>query len=81
MAAAVVQNDTRQKMQDWIIEPGHLFSECPEDWIDEDNPIRMIDEFVDGLDLSGLGFDRVFAPATGRPSYHFLQRPGCNGVG
>lgn len=47
-----------------------LFPECLEDWIDWDNPVRVIDAFVDKLDLSGLGFDGVSAEATGRPSYH-----------
>jgi len=47
-----------------------LFPECLDDWIDEDNPVRAIDVFVDALDLAGLGFDRVDPQATGRPSYH-----------
>jgi transposase len=47
-----------------------LFPECLEDWIDEDNPVRVIDAFVDELDLSGLGFDGVAPEVTGRPSYH-----------
>jgi transposase len=47
-----------------------LFPECLEDWIDRDNPVRVIDAFVDKLDLSGLGFDGVAPEATGRPSYH-----------
>lgn len=47
-----------------------LFPECLEDWIDCDNPVRVIDAFVEKLDLSGLGFDGVTAEATGRPSYH-----------
>ncbi len=47
-----------------------LFPECLEDWIDGDNPVRVIDAFVDKLDLSGLGFDGVAPEATGRPSYH-----------
>ena len=47
-----------------------LFPECLEDWIDADNPVRVIDAFVDKLDLSGLGFDGVAPEATGRPSYH-----------
>jgi transposase len=47
-----------------------LFPECLEDWIDQDNPVRVIDAFVDKLDLCGLGFDGVAPEATGRPSYH-----------
>jgi transposase len=47
-----------------------LFPECLQDWIDQDNPVRAIDAFVDKLDLSGLGFDGVAPEATGRPSYH-----------
>ncbi len=34
-----------------------LFPECLEDWIGEDNPVRVIDVFVEELDLAGLGFD------------------------
>src|SRR3974390_1379113 len=47
-----------------------LFPECLEDWIGGGNPVRVIDAFVDGLDLSGLGFDGAAPEATGRPSYH-----------
>ena len=47
-----------------------LFPECLEDWIDEDNPVRAIDAFVDSLDLAALGFARVDPKATGRPAYH-----------
>jgi transposase len=47
-----------------------LFPECLEDWIDEDNPVRVIDVFVDGLDLADLGFFGVDPEARGRPSYH-----------
>src|SRR6202011_4520018 len=39
-------------------------------WIGEDNPVRVIDVFVDELDLAGLGFGGVDPEATGRPSYH-----------
>jgi transposase len=49
---------------------GTLFPERLEDWIGEDNPVRVIDVFVDELDLGGLGFDRVQPEATGRPGYH-----------
>jgi transposase len=51
-------------------EQATLFPEYLEDWIDEDNPVRAIDAFVDKLDLSGLGFEGVAPEATGRPSYH-----------
>jgi len=47
-----------------------LFPECLEDWIGEDNPVRVIDVFVDELDLGGLGFGGVEPEITGRPSYH-----------
>src|SRR6266545_3952439 len=49
---------------------GTLFPECVEDWIGEDNPVRVIDVLVDGLDLAELGFGGVDPEATGRPSYH-----------
>ena len=44
--------------------------ECLDDWIDENNPVRVIDVFVDELDLRELGFGGVDPQATGRPSYH-----------
>src|SRR4030081_1969256 len=47
-----------------------LFPECLEDWICEDNPVRVIDVFVGGLDLAELRFCGVDSEATGRPSYH-----------
>jgi transposase len=47
-----------------------LFPESLEDWIIEDNPVRVIDAFVDELDLGELGFSGVDPEATGRPSYH-----------
>jgi transposase len=47
-----------------------LFPERLEDWIVEDNPVRMIDVFVDEVDLAELGFSGVDPEVTGRPSYH-----------
>jgi transposase len=47
-----------------------LFPECLEDWIDENNPVQVIDVFVDELDLAELGFDGVAPEVTGRPAYH-----------
>ena len=49
---------------------GRAPPECLEDWIHEDNPVRVIDIFVDELDLGALGFDGVDPEVTGRPSYH-----------
>ena len=46
-----------------------LFPECIEDYVDDDNPVRAIDGFVDMLDLAALGFN-VEPEATGRPGYH-----------
>ena len=48
---------------------GTLFPERLDDFIAEDNPVRVIDVFVDELDLSGLGF-KVTPEVTGRPGYH-----------
>ncbi len=47
-----------------------LFPDRLEDWIGEDNAVRVVDVFVDELDLGGLGFGRIAPRATGRPSYH-----------
>src|SRR6202047_5655444 len=47
-----------------------LFPECLDDWIDEDNPVRVIDVFVAELDLGAHDFGGVDPKATGRPSYH-----------
>src|SRR5881628_1071522 len=47
-----------------------LFPEYLEDWIDENNSVRVIDVFVDELDLAGLGFEGIDPEVTGRPAYH-----------
>ncbi|NNF80273.1 MAG: IS1182 family transposase [Rhizobiales bacterium] len=47
-----------------------LFPDRLEDWIGADNSVRVIDAFVDGLDLCGLGFERALPAETGRPGYH-----------
>ena len=49
---------------------GTLFPERLDDYIGEDNPVRVIEAFVEGLDLGGLGFSGVDPQATGRPAYH-----------
>jgi len=47
-----------------------LLPECLDDWIDEENPVRVIDAFVDALDLRDLGFGGIDPAVTGRPSFH-----------
>src|SRR6187200_679141 len=47
-----------------------LLPECLDDFIGEDNPVRVVDAFVAELDLGELGFDGVRPADTGRPSYH-----------
>jgi transposase len=47
-----------------------LFPERLDDYIDEENPVRVVDAFVDELDLAALGFDGMVPADTGRPAYH-----------
>lgn len=47
-----------------------LLPECLDDYIGEENPVRVIDAFVEGLDLMALGFEGALPAKTGRPSYH-----------
>jgi transposase len=47
-----------------------LFPESLDDYIAEDNPVRVVDVFVEELDLKGLGFEGAEPEATGRPAYH-----------
>ena|SRR5579871_16596 len=47
-----------------------LLPECLDDFIDEGNPVRVVDAFVDALDLAEMSFKGVEPAATGRPSYH-----------
>jgi len=47
-----------------------LLPECLEDYVGADNPVRVVDVFVDQLELRRLGFAGVEPAETGRPSYH-----------
>jgi transposase len=47
-----------------------LFPTHLEDYVAEDNPVRAVDAFVEGLDLGKLGFGRVEPLEKGRPCYH-----------
>ena len=46
-----------------------LIPECLDDFITEDNPVRVVDAFVQELDLSALGFKGRMPASTGRPAY------------
>jgi transposase len=47
-----------------------LFPAQLEDYVAEDNLVRAVDAFVEGLDLGGLGFGRIVPLERGRPCYH-----------
>jgi transposase len=49
---------------------GVLLPEFLDDYVSEENPVRVIDAFVVALDLGALGFEGVVPEATGRPAYH-----------
>src|ERR1700724_1467388 len=57
-------------VQSEVRRQGILLPEYLDDYVAEDNPVRVIDVFVDELDLGALGFDGVIPEATGRPAYH-----------
>src|ERR671921_631869 len=47
-----------------------LLPHCLEDYVDEENPVRVIEVFIEELDLAALGFSGMTPAATGRPAYH-----------
>ena len=47
-----------------------LFPETLDDYVTECNPVRVVEVFVEGLDLGILGFAGVTPETTGRPAYH-----------
>jgi transposase len=49
---------------------GILLPECLDDYVAEDNPVRVIEVFIEELDLASLGFAGMTPAATGRPAYH-----------
>ena len=49
---------------------GLLLPDRLEDYVDEDNPVRVVDAFIEALDLSELGFGAANRAAGGRPAYH-----------
>jgi Transposase domain (DUF772) len=55
----------RRRARSTLLLPASL-----EDYVEEDNPVRVVDAFIDELDLGAIGFTGVTPAATGRPSYH-----------
>lgn len=49
---------------------GLLLPDRLEDYVHEDYPVRVVDAFVEALDLSELGFEAANRAAGGRPAYH-----------
>lgn len=47
-----------------------LLPECLDDYVTEENPVRVVDVFVDKPDLGALGFKGANPAATGRPAFH-----------
>jgi transposase len=47
-----------------------LLLECLDDWVEDSNPVRAVDAFVDALKLVELGFTDVEPAVTGRSDYH-----------
>ena len=49
---------------------GALLPHCLDDYVTENNPVRVIEAFIDELVLATLGFSGVVPETTGRPAYH-----------
>ena len=47
-----------------------LLPDCLEDYVTDDNPTRVVDVFIEELDLAAVGFSGVVPESTGRPAYH-----------
>ena len=47
-----------------------LLPDSLEDYVTDENPVRVIDVFIEELDLAAMGFAGVAPEATGRPAYH-----------
>lgn len=65
--ARYIEGENRQQTQ--------LLPDCLEDYVSEDNPVRVVDVFIDELDLGTMGF--AGPGATGRPGYHPAPFSSC----
>ena len=57
-------------VEGWDRRQTFLLPECLDDYVCGDNPVRVIEAFVDELDVGALGFERAVPADTGRPGYH-----------
>lgn len=57
-------------VEGWNRSQSFLLPESVDDCVGQDNPVRVVDAFVDELDLAELGFGRATPADTGRPAYH-----------
>ena len=48
----------------------YLLPDSLDDYLTEDNPVRVVEVFIEELDLGALGFEGVQPAPTGRPAYH-----------
>lgn len=48
-----------------------MLPECLDDYVAEENPVRVVDVFIDELDLRALEFEGVDPATTGRPAPDF----------
>ncbi len=60
----------KRYVEGWDRRQNFLLPECVDDYVGEDNPVRVIEAFVDELNLTQLGFARAVPAETGRPRYH-----------
>lgn len=57
-------------IEGWDRQQVTLLPECLDDFVAEDNTVRIVDVFIGELDLVAMGFGGASPAATGRPSYH-----------
>jgi len=57
-------------VEGWSRSQSLLLPECVDDYVDQNNPVRVVDAFADELNLAELGFGRALPAETGRPAYH-----------
>jgi len=57
-------------VEGWNRRQCFLLPESVDDYVDENNPVRVLEAFIDELDLVELDFGKAVPAETGRPAYH-----------